>query len=170
MANRLSLFQCSVMADRLYSNIKYVGDCWIWQGRVNAEGYGRIRVPHEESKWAVHRLSYVIAHGHLSDDLTIDHLCRTPSCINPEHLEAVTMETNIRRGFGIGMRNAAKLECVNGHPYVDGSYILEQIGNGKQARRCIICRRKRENKNYHAKRAEGRSWQEVVGSRYRGGR
>jgi HNH endonuclease len=140
------------MAERLLARVRIVNDCWQWTGPVNDEGYARIRVPGHIAKWAIHRASYEVFVGPIPDGLTIDHLCRNPSCINPQHLEPVTMEVNIRRGFGIGMKNAAKTACYKGHPYVAGSYIIEQVGNGTTARRCIICRRERENRNYHEQR------------------
>ena|SRR6266850_7225626 len=154
MENHLKLSDRERLRPRLLSRIKEVRSCWVWQGALNKEGYARIRVPGFISKWAIHRASYEVFVGPIPDGLTIDHLCRNPPCINPEHLEPVSMEVNIRRGFGIGMVNQAKTTCHNGHPYVEGSYILEQLGDGKTGRRCVICRRKRENDNYHA---EGRT-------------
>ncbi len=150
MVNHLNSSDKERLRPRLLSRTKLVGECWVWQGAVNKEGYARIRVRGHRTKWAIHRASYEVFRGPIPDALTIDHLCRNPSCINPAHLEPVTMEVNIRRGFGIGMVNQAKTACHNGHPYVDGSYIVEHLGNGKIGRRCVICRRERENRNYHA--------------------
>lgn len=141
-----------IMRDRLLRSFQEVNGCWLWAGIVNREGYARIRVPGWPTKWAIHRVSYEVFVGPIPSGLTIDHLCRKPACINPDHLEPVTMETNIRRGFGIGMLNAAKGSCHCGHPYVGGSYRFEQIGDGKLARRCVVCRREREKQNYHAER------------------
>jgi hypothetical protein len=44
-----------------------------------------------------HRIAYEDAKGEIPEGYTIDHLCRVRNCINPEHLEAVTLAENIRR-------------------------------------------------------------------------
>jgi hypothetical protein len=45
----------------------------------------------------VHRLAYIEAKGEIADGMTIDHLCRIRNCINPDHLEEVTLSENVRR-------------------------------------------------------------------------
>jgi hypothetical protein len=44
-----------------------------------------------------HRFYYEMINGPVDESLDIDHLCRNPRCINPEHLEAVTHSENLRR-------------------------------------------------------------------------
>lgn len=46
----------------------------------------------------VHRVSYETFIGPIPKGLEIDHLCRVKVCANPEHLEAVTHQENVRRG------------------------------------------------------------------------
>ena len=36
--------------------------------------------------------------GSIGDGLVIDHLCRNPRCVNPDHLEPVTTAVNTLRG------------------------------------------------------------------------
>lgn len=144
--------QREVMRERLLARVQQAEGCWQWLGPVDDEGYARIRVPGFPTKLAVHRVSYEVFVGRIPDGLTIDHLCRNPSCANPKHLEPVPMLVNIRRGHGIGMKNAAKTACRQGHPYVAGSFIEEQVGGGKVGRRCVICRRERERIAYHSGR------------------
>jgi hypothetical protein len=74
----------------------FVSPCWIWQGGTQRQGYGRMRV--DGRIVAAHRHYYEETHGPIDHGLTIDHLCRVPSCVNPEHLEPVTLTENLRRG------------------------------------------------------------------------
>lgn len=87
------------IAERVDFDSRYrVSDsgCWIWQGSVSNTGYGRIG-----SRYA-HRVSYERSNGPIPDGLTIDHLCRTTLCVNPDHLEPVTHRENVLRGMSPG--------------------------------------------------------------------
>jgi hypothetical protein len=70
--------------------------CWIWQGVPEASGYARVQ--YRGRRWAVHRAFYTQLVGEIPPGLTIDHLCRTRLCVNPEHLEPVTHVENAKRG------------------------------------------------------------------------
>jgi hypothetical protein len=69
--------------------------CWVWQGRTDELGYGRLG----QSRLA-HRAYYRMLRGPIPDDLELDHLCRNPTCVNPAHMEPVTHAENLRRGAG----------------------------------------------------------------------
>lgn len=76
-------------------------DCWLWSsGNRDRYGYGRI------GHHLVHRISFTMVNGPIPDGLTLDHLCRTPPCVRPEHLEPVTQAENNRRAWA-ARRNAA---------------------------------------------------------------
>lgn len=71
--------------------------CWVWQGVPDgSNGYGRLRV--EGRRTPAHRYFYERANGPVPNGLVLDHLCRTPLCVNPDHLEPVTIAENTRRG------------------------------------------------------------------------
>jgi hypothetical protein len=71
--------------------------CWVWNGATGGRwGYGKIR--RGNTSYNAHRLAYVAAKGPIGEGLQIDHLCRVPGCINPDHLEAVTPRQNVMRG------------------------------------------------------------------------
>lgn len=75
---------------------KYVvaeNGCWEWQGAISASGYGRTT----KGKFA-HRESYEYHKGIIDDNLVIDHTCENKICVNPEHLEAVSIAVNTVRG------------------------------------------------------------------------
>jgi hypothetical protein len=107
-------------------------DCWIWQGAKN-KGYGLVM--YQRRHWRVHRLLYEAAKGAVPPGYHLDHLCRNPSCVNPDHLEAVTARENILRGVGASARNAKKTHCPQGHPLADG-YV-----NSRGSRECRPCRK-----------------------------
>lgn len=80
--------------DRGYSTA-----CWIWQRSLNAKGYPyfcRTVMGKVETKRA-HRMYYEERHGPIPGNLTVDHLCRQRACVNPAHMEIVTLQENIRR-------------------------------------------------------------------------
>lgn len=69
--------------------------CWIWTGASTEKGYGLVTIAGRS--FQTHRLGYELAKGKIPDALQIDHLCRMPSCVNPEHMEAVTAAENQKR-------------------------------------------------------------------------
>src|SRR6266571_2972703 len=76
-------------------------ECWTWTGTRNYDGYGRIS-PGGGNRAGVHaimahRYAYEALVGPIPAGLTIDHLCRQVDCVNPKHMEPVTIQENIRR-------------------------------------------------------------------------
>ncbi len=107
--------------------------CWIWQLGKSMLGYGYY---HNNGKTVfAHRFAYRLFKGKLTPGLTLDHLCRNRLCVNPNHLEEVTTQTNILRGEGISAKNAIKTHCLNGHEFFKDTTIICKEGN----RHCKIC-------------------------------
>jgi hypothetical protein len=69
--------------------------CIIWTGAVSAQGRGNLR--YGDGNQLAHRVAWLLAYGKLPEQ-DLDHLCRRPLCVNPEHLEPVTHAENCRRG------------------------------------------------------------------------
>ena len=76
--------------------------CWLWVGGCYGNGYGSFGVGSltegTRRKVLAHRFAYEQWNGPLAPGLVVDHLCRTPQCVNPDHLEAVTQQVNVKRG------------------------------------------------------------------------
>jgi|SRR5882724_8773276 len=124
----------------------YPSGCWIWVGQQTEAGYGNFR--YRRKRNYAHRISYRIAKGPIPKDMEIDHLCRVTSCVNPDHLEAVTHRENMLRGNTPAARNAAKTHCPDGHP-LSGENLY--IRKGKRG--CLTCRRKQSREHGKALRA-----------------
>lgn len=119
---------------RFLSKVEKSNTCWNWIGAKTTVGYGQFRF--QRKTIYSHRISYEIFKGDIPIGLQIDHLCRNPSCVNPEHLEAVTMKENILRGYSIQALNARKTHCKHGHP-LDGNNLYH---NTKGHRECRLCK------------------------------
>lgn len=89
------------LEERLISNsvIDPETGCWNWTGKKKSDGYGHInlRMGGRHRTFKAHRIAYTEMKGHIPDGYEIDHTCYNPSCINPDHLEAVPPGENLAR-------------------------------------------------------------------------
>lgn len=117
--------------------------CWIWSGARTEFGYGLISV-FGQSRLA-HRWFYEHERGPVSPGLELDHLCNHPWCVNPDHLEPVTPEENVRRATLRGTGVGARTHCPEGHEYTpENTYIIPQTGS----RSCRLCKQIRNRLRY----------------------
>lgn len=77
--------------------------CWQWVGSISGDGYAQIYVSKAQggrggNEYA-HRLSFELHKGTIPHGMVIDHTCCNRSCVNPDHLEAVSNQENVKRGF-----------------------------------------------------------------------
>lgn len=134
-------------------------ECWIWQGACDRAGYGVI--VRDRQSYRAHRVSYEIFIGPIPPGLVIDHLCRTRNCLNPEHLEPVTIGENVRRGESISMTQGKRTHCVNGHPFSSdnvrlSSYRQKDFTRGTY-RKCKECARQIGQRYRERKRTAAQS-------------
>jgi hypothetical protein len=116
--------------------------CWLWGGAVSANGYGTMTVL-GRTKMA-HRASYEAYNGAIPAGLHIDHKCKVRCCVNPEHLEAVTVKVNNSRS---PRPITLATHCKHGHAFSGDNL---QIG---RQRRCMECNRRVALASYHRSKA-----------------
>ena len=83
------------LGERFWSKVEKAEDCWLWTAATNPKGYGKFAVGDRKWKFA-HRLVYESEVGPIPKDRIIGHKCDTPSCVRPDHLEAITDRQNRR--------------------------------------------------------------------------
>jgi hypothetical protein len=130
------------LLQRFWSKIVKTPYCWLWIGSLDKDGYpgwfwlsGNKRTGYIRRR--AHRFAYELFKGPIPTGLVIDHLCLTPACVNPDHLEAVTVHENtMRSGIAGAAVNFRKTECKRGHPLSGENLWINSNGE----RICRICK------------------------------
>lgn len=117
-------------------------ECWEWMGGRATNGYGYVSRGRARSKIVAHRVVYTIYRGQIPDGLPLDHLCRNRGCVNPEHLEPVSMRENTLRGLSPSAVHARKTHCIRGHEFTQENTYL----SSRESRTCRECARLHERK------------------------
>jgi hypothetical protein len=115
--------------DRFWARVDAGGDCWLWTAARDRDGYGRFG----RHGSAAHRFAYQELVGPSPEGLVIDHLCRNPPCVNPDHMEPVTIGENVRRG----MRLRAGY-CKAGHRMDEVNTLIHRTKRGVR-HQCRTC-------------------------------
>jgi len=89
-------------------------ECWLWQGKADAAGYGR----YSRNKRAdfAHRVAWELTHNQrVPAGLIIRHTCDNPPCCNPSHLVIGTHRDN-GRDMVIRDRTGHRMPRGSAHP------------------------------------------------------
>jgi len=124
---------------RFFSFVDQTSYCWLWTGFKDDEGYGRFWWKGRNMgahRWAFEYFRFAIPEG-----FEIDHLCRNTSCVNPDHLDAVTHLTNMHRSG-----RAPQTHCAKGHEFTPENIGVRKYkgANRRPERRCLRCHREKE--------------------------
>jgi hypothetical protein len=124
--------------ERFWDNVLVIPNgCFLWTGYTNSLGYGRFRgLRGSKGKVLAHRFSYELRHGPIPDGLVLDHLCRNPSRVRPDHLEPVTQRENAARGLPNQFVNRST--CQAGHEWTPENTRRDESGR----RVCRACMRR----------------------------
>src|SRR5262245_37592941 len=71
-----------------------VTGCWIWTASLNVvSGYPQFRVGKKVVR--PYRWYWELLNGQIPQGFECDHICDTPACVNPDHIDIVQHEDNL---------------------------------------------------------------------------
>ncbi len=83
-----------------------------------------------------HRLAYSLFKGDILPSYQVDHLCSVRPCVNPEHLDMVTIEQDGARKKIRNRWRGWATHCARGHEMNDMTTNWRKNGSGRQCRIC----------------------------------
>ena len=139
LCSMLNLIVTPELLTRFWSYVQTVDSgCWEWQGSLKSNSthpYGQFW--DGEHVCLAHRWAYAALVSPIPEGLTIDHLCKNPPCVNPAHLEPVTMQVNMLRGDHASAVAVRTGRCKRGHVFEAGNRGLRKNGTSY----CRTCMR-----------------------------
>src|SRR3990167_1147712 len=96
---------------KFWSKVKESKGCWFYVGQRGEIAKNYAGFCFREIRDSAHRFAWKITNGLIPSHLVIDHLCRCRPCVNPNHMELVTIGENVLRGNAPTALNARKTKC-----------------------------------------------------------
>lgn len=130
------------------------GGCILFTGALCPDGYALVK--NNKRMVRASRQIYLNLVDEISAGLVLDHVCHTEDldcpggkaclhrrCVNPHHLEPVTLAENNIRGRGLSAENFFKTACKRGHAFTpENTRLSKRLRiDGKPQRNCRTCLR-----------------------------
>lgn len=122
------------LEQRFLDKVNKTKSCWLWTASTDRAGYGHFH--YKGKQMMAHRMSLLIHGIELIEGLSVNHLCKKTSCVNPNHLEQIPLIDNVLLGDSPASQNKRKTHCKRGHLFTKESVYTD---NG-YGRHCIKCK------------------------------
>ncbi|MEU3990139.1 HNH endonuclease signature motif containing protein [Streptomyces platensis] len=122
--------------------------CIHWTGCTEPYGYGAFSQGGKQRP--AHRVAYEMFVGPIPDGAHIDHVCHNRDltcqggntcmhrrCVNPEHLEPVTILENLRRSPLVPYGAPPREACPQGHALTEDNTYIHPSDGTRKCRKCI---------------------------------
>jgi hypothetical protein len=80
--------------EAFWSNVQKSEGCWLWQGVIDRDGYGRMHRAEFKSILA-HRTMLELLGVDTPKGMVVMHTCDVPACVNPAHLAVASQRDNV---------------------------------------------------------------------------
>lgn len=90
------------LAERIMRRVVRAGECQLWQGAHDPDGYGIVKVAGRVRRLT--RLVWELHHGPIPGGLSVLHSCDSPSCVRIDHLMIGSQRANIQDMLRKGRR------------------------------------------------------------------
>lgn len=108
-----------------------VGECLIWTGGVNRNGYGLIKT--QNGSTLAHRFAWESSKGLIPDGMALDHICGNPPCCDVKHLRVVSTKQNLENRVKLPANNTSGYRGVYWHKQV-GKWFAKVKHEGREYR------------------------------------
>jgi hypothetical protein len=90
----------------LWNFVDKSGECWIWLGRKDKDGYGEWWLDGKNVK--AHRVAVELDGRKIEKPSISRHLCNQRNCVNPKHIVAGTQKENVQDQLRFGTHSRLK--------------------------------------------------------------
>lgn len=130
--------------DRFNLRVDRTGECWLWLGAKDRDGYGQFTWDY--INYRSHRFALMIDGRPVPEGMVTRHLCNTRSCVRPSHLRAGTISENIldevRSGSHHKLRYSQEIIDSIREDYANGGVttraLAAKYGVSKSQVHCIV--------------------------------
>jgi len=109
--------------DRLLAQLDTSGECWLWTGACDQDGYGRMSYRGRNEK--IHRIIWMAHEGPIPKGKVVRHDCDQPNCGWREHLRLGTQRENLQDRYNRGRYYAADGRATCGTPKLTPEQVQE---------------------------------------------